>query len=120
MPYSLNVFSMIAAEVALERRDLLAPLVQAMAAEKDRLAAELAKIPGVHPYPSVANFLLVEVPIPPSLLFARLHERGILVRDLSQSPLLSRHLRISVGTPEENRQLLAALREIILGKGETA
>ena len=120
MPYSLNVFSMIAAEVALERRDLLDPLVKAMAAEKDRLATELARLPGVHPSPSVANFLLVEVPLPPGVLFARLHERGILVRDLSQSPLLSRHLRISVGTPEENRLLLTALREIILGEGEAA
>jgi histidinol-phosphate aminotransferase len=118
MPYSLNIFSMIAAEVALERLDLLGPLVEAMAAEKDRLMTELAKIPGLHPYPSAANFLLVEVPIPPGELFARLHEQGILVRDLSQSPLLSRHLRISVGTPEENRQLLGALHEILLEKGE--
>lgn len=112
MPYSLNLFSMIAAEVALERLDELKPSVRAMAAEKDRLREELAKIPGLTPFPSAANFLVVATSIPPAQLFDELLHRGFLIRDISKAPQLSNHVRISVGTPEENRGLIAALRAI--------
>jgi len=112
MPYSLNLFSMIAAEVALERQVELKPSVTAMAIEKDRLLAELAKIPGLTPFPSAANFLVVATSMPPGQLFDQLHARGFLIRDISKSPMLSSHVRISVGTPAENSGLIAALRAI--------
>lgn len=112
MPYSLNLISMIAAEVTLERREALQPLVVAMAAERDRMFTELALIPGLRPIPSAGNFFIVETSIPPGRLFTALHERGFLIRDISKAPLLSNYVRISVGTPDENRDLIAALREI--------
>ncbi|MFM8392614.1 MAG: histidinol-phosphate transaminase [Acidobacteriota bacterium] len=112
MPYSLNIFSMIAAEVTLERQHELTPLVEAMARERDRLLTELACIPGLRPIPSAGNFLITETSIPPARLFKQLHEHGFLIRDISKSPLLSNYVRISVGTPEENTNLLAALRTI--------
>lgn len=112
MPYSLNLFSMIAAEVTLERQAELQPLVAAMARERDRLVTELAKIRGLEPVPSAGNFLVAKSAIPPAQLFALLHQRGFLIRDISKSPLLADHVRLSVGTPDENSGLLAALREI--------
>lgn len=112
MPYSLNIFSTMAAEVTLEHRDALRPLVEAMAGERDRLFAELEKIPGLRPVPSTANFFVVETAMPPSRLFNALLEHGFLIRDVSKAPLLSNYVRISVGTPEENDKLIAALREI--------
>jgi histidinol-phosphate aminotransferase len=112
MPYSLNIFSMIAAEVTLERQHELTPLVEAMAYERERLFAELSRIPGLRPVPSAGNFLITETSIPPAQLFRQLHEHGFLIRDISKSPLLSNYVRISVGTPDENTHLLAALRTI--------
>ncbi|MFN7828295.1 MAG: histidinol-phosphate transaminase [Acidobacteriota bacterium] len=112
MPYSLNIFSMIAAEVTLERQHELTPLVEAMARERERLFAELSLIPGLRPVPSAGNFLITETSIPPAQLFRQLHEHGFLIRDISKSPLLSNYVRISVGTPDENTHLLAALRTI--------
>lgn len=112
MPYSLNIFSMIAAEVTLEQRETLQPLVVAMADERDRLLFELAQIPGLWPIPSAANFFIAETSIPPARLFADLHQRGFLIRDISKAPLLSNYVRISVGTPEENTALITALRDI--------
>jgi histidinol-phosphate aminotransferase len=116
MPYSLNIFSMLAAEVTLERQLELAPLVEAMAHERDRLLAGLAEIPGLRPVPSAGNFLVTETSIPPTQLFKQLHEHGFLIRDISKSPLLENYVRISVGTPEENTRLLAALRTIFKNK----
>ena len=113
MPYSLNFFSMTTAEVALERRELLQPLVAAMQAERERLFVELGKIEGLTPVASAANFFAVKTAIAPRELFTQLHARGILIRDVSSAPLLKDYVRISVGTPEENDALLAALREII-------
>jgi histidinol-phosphate aminotransferase len=112
MPYSLNFFSMIAAEVALENLALLRPLVEKMQNERDRLFAELQKIEWLSPAPSAANFFCVKTAIPPKELFEQLLARGILIRDISKAPMLSEYVRISVGTPEENDRLIAALREI--------
>jgi histidinol-phosphate aminotransferase len=112
MPYSLNFFSMIAAEVALENLGLLGPLVEQMRQERERLFAELQKIEGLSPVPSAANFFCVKTAIPPKELFEALHARGILIRDISKAPMLSEYVRISVGTPEENDRLLASLKEI--------
>jgi histidinol-phosphate aminotransferase len=112
MPYSLNFFSMIAAEVALENLNLLQPLVEQMRQERERLFAELQKIEGLSPVPSAANFFCVKTAIPPKELFEALHARGILIRDISKAPMLSEYVRISVGAPEENDRLVASLKEI--------
>lgn len=114
MPYSLNYFSMLTAETALEHLELLHPLVEKIRQERDRLFQELQTIKGLKPVPSAANFFVVKTVIPPSELFAALVERGLLIRDVSKAPLLSEYVRISVGTPEENDRLLAALREIFV------
>src|SRR5215813_6830651 len=112
MPYSLNFFSMTAAEVALDKIHLLRPLVEKMQKERDRLFVELGKIRGIEPVPSAANFFCVKTAISPKELFEALYARGILIRDVSQAPMLSEYVRISVGTPEENDRLLAALKEL--------
>jgi histidinol-phosphate aminotransferase len=112
LPYNLNFFSMAAAEVALERFDLLRPLIEKIAAERERLYYALQHIKGLTPMPSAANFMVVHTQLPPQQLFEALHERGILVRDVSKYPMLAHYLRISVGAPEENDRLIAALHEI--------
>jgi histidinol-phosphate/aromatic aminotransferase/cobyric acid decarboxylase-like protein len=50
--------------------------------------------------------------IEPGRVFRELLARDILVRDVSGYPMLKDYFRLSVGTPEENEQLLAALGEI--------
>jgi histidinol-phosphate aminotransferase len=112
LPYNLNFFSMAAAEAALERFDLLRPLIDTITGERERLLAELQSIQGLTPVPSSANFMLVRTALPPKQLFEALHARDILVRDVSKYPMLADYVRISVGSPEENDRLIAALREI--------
>ncbi len=119
LPYNINQFSLTAAEVALENIDRFQPAIAAVLNERERLGRELGQVSGIKVYPSEANFFLVEVPIAPRLLFDDLYRQGILIRDVSSYPMLSKCLRISVGTREENDRLLSALRAH-LGDGATA
>ncbi len=110
LPYNVNQFSLTAAEVALENIDRFRPAIEAVLKERERLGRELGEIQGIKAYPSEANFFLIEVPIAPRVVFDELYRQGILIRDVSSYPMLSKCLRISVGTREENDRLLSALR----------
>jgi len=113
LPYNLNVFSQIAAEVAIEKYPtLLGPTVEAIIGERQRLRRAVAEINGLAPVASRANFMLVKSATEVTRIFTELLERDILIRDVSGYPMLSEYFRFSVGTPEENDRLLKALNEI--------
>src|SRR5713226_2447692 len=113
LPYNLNDISQTAAEVAVEMyEDELRPLVRKIVAERERLYGELSRIEGLTPVRSLANFMVVRSSIDPKQVFAETLKKDILIRDVSSYPMLSDHFRLSVGTPEENDQVLNALREI--------
>ncbi len=113
LPYNMNAFVQIAAETAIDFYDEeLAPIVQKVLAERDFLFDELAKIEGLRPMKSLANFLLVRSEINPSSVCRELEKQSILIRDVSKNKLLSDYFRISIGTREENEILLAALQNI--------
>ena len=109
--YNVNVLTQAAALFALERLDVLEAQAQAICAERAKLAPALAALPGVTVYPSAANFFLVRVP-DADRSFEAMRRQGVLVRNLN-SPALKNCLRVTVGTPEENRILLNALREAL-------
>jgi histidinol-phosphate aminotransferase len=78
--------------------------------ERELLSARLEEMEQVlEVKPSDANFLLVRVEDPGGL-YHFLMDRGIIVRDRSSVPLCEGCLRITVGTPEENRLLVNTLR----------
>ena len=113
LPYNLNVFSQLAAEIALEKYPaLLGPTVDAIIAERERLFGEVAKVRGLAPVQSKGNFMVVKADTDPRQIFAELLKRDILVRDVSGYPMLREYFRFNVGTPEENDRLLSALNEI--------
>jgi histidinol-phosphate aminotransferase len=111
LPYNVNQFSLTAAAVALENYDRFRPAIASILEEKERLGAVLGAIPGIRVYPSGANFFLFQVPSKPAEVFDQLYRQGILVRDVSSYPMLSRCLRVSIGTREENDRFLAALQD---------
>ncbi len=113
LPYNLNAVSQTAAEVAVEMYDSeLRPLVSRVVEERGRLYEGLARIEGLAPVESEANFMVVRTRTEPARICAELLKRDILVRDVSGYPMLKDYFRVSVGTPEENDKLLDALREI--------
>lgn len=78
--------------------------------ERVRLADALRGSPWIKAvYPSDANFLLVEAQDAAGLL-ARIESLGLVVRNFSGKPMLGQAVRITVGTPEQNRRLIDALQ----------
>jgi histidinol-phosphate aminotransferase len=109
-PFNISVLNCEAALFALEHVDEYAKQAATIRAEREKLAAELARLPGVHPYPSEANMILARVP-DARQVFEGMRARGVLVKNVSGlHPLLANCIRITIGTPEENPQTLAALR----------
>lgn len=110
-PYPLPTPSVRAALAALEPATLARTRAQVeqLCAERVRVARALEALPTVRRvWPSAGNFLLVRF-ADAGAAFARVLDAGILVRDFSQQPSLDHCLRISIGRPEENDALLAAL-----------
>jgi histidinol-phosphate aminotransferase len=111
-PYNVSVAASAAAVAALEDTDHLERVVGLLIAERERLAAGLAEVPYLRPYPSRANFILCRVAGRDAReLKLALEREGILIRYFNK-PGLTDCLRISVGRPEHTDALLAALRRI--------
>jgi len=110
-PYSVDRFAPLAADIILCAQDQYAGYLQSLISERDRLYQQLSQFNGLRVYASQANFLLVQLPEASRLWQWLYDQQGILVRDFSAEPGLPGCLRISVGTPTENDQLLATLRQ---------
>ncbi len=112
LPYNINVLTQATAAFALtEGGAVLREQTALIRAERARLYEALRAIPGLVPYPSQANFILVRSrPGEAEPLFERLREGGVLVKKLHGGhPLLEDCLRFTVGTAEENGRLLQIL-----------
>ena len=107
-PYNINE---AAQQTALRMLD--APLdVEEIKAQREMLSKALPDLPVVKKvWPSDANFLLVAFDDPDSV-YDKLVEAGIIVRNRNRVHLCAGCLRITVGTPEENRKLLETLSKI--------
>ena len=115
-PYNVSVLNAECALFALEHADVFAEQAQHICAERERLQREIARIPGLTPYASDANMMLVRFAggsDAATQAFEALKARQVLVKNVSKMhPLLANCLRLTVGTPQENTQLLAALQAI--------
>ena len=112
-PYNISVLNCECALFALENKAEFAQQAQEIIAQRTMLLDAIAKIPGAQAAKSDANMFLVRV-ADAAKVFDGLKQRGILVKNASNMhPLLANTLRVSVGTPAENRLLLKALQEIL-------
>ncbi len=115
LPYNIDVLTQVTVAFALEHESLFREQTRAIRADRQRLFEALDRLPGVTAYPSEANFILVRLQPGRALAVHQgLREQGVLVKNLhGADPLLEECLRITVGTPEENRRLLQALERIL-------
>lgn len=111
-PYNVSTASLALAEAVLtDHADVQDRLVAATLASRERLTGILSKLPGATVYPSHANFVLVRLPAPDAAtrLTADLAARGILIRDMSNTPRLAGCIRVTIGTSQELDLLEQAL-----------
>ena len=113
LPYSLNAISEIAATIALENRQLRDANVARIVGERERVVSAMRTIPRITLFPTKANFVTFRAERNSKEIFEALFARGILVRDVSGYPRLANCLRISIGSPEQNDRMLAALKESV-------
>jgi histidinol-phosphate aminotransferase len=110
--YPLDVLAQRAALASIEDEDYFRWSCQRLIDSRDKLSAAMAAL-GFTVLPSGANFIFASHAQSPARdLFARLRERGIVVRYFDK-PRIDNYLRISIGTEEDNAALVAAFRELL-------
>ena len=115
-PFNVNALAQAAALAALDDDSHTLECVRMIEAGRHYLYDEFNAL-GVKYVPSRANFILVDVGRSASDIYQRLLKEGVIVRPLTPFGMESA-LRITVGTPQENRRLVKALRKV-LGKNTT-
>ena len=111
-PYNINTATQELALEALSKTQLVNGQIRTTVEEREKLAAALSELPSTERvYPSDANFLLVKMK-EARRFYEGLREKGIIVRDRSQTEGCEGCLRITIGTPDENRRLLQELTRL--------
>lgn len=108
-PFNVNSIAQTAAEAALKDQAHLKKTRAVVWEGKKFWYRELERI-GLEYIPTQTNFILVNTRGNGSLLFQRLLKKGIIIRDMKAYGL-NQFVRITIGTPEENRRCLRALQE---------
>jgi histidinol-phosphate aminotransferase len=117
LPYHLDAAKQIAGRLALRFVDDMDERVKAIVAERERISEAMAAMP-IDVVPSGANFVLFRPRLVPGRdVWQRLLDRSVLVRDCSGWPRLADCLRVTVGTPAENDEFLAALAPAVRPDG---
>ncbi len=110
-PFNVSVPALAAAEAALEDRAFLEESRRVNREGLAQLAAAFDQM-GLKHIPSVGNFVTFELPGEAAPVYDALLRKGVIVRPVANYGL-PRHLRVTVGRPEENERFLEALREVL-------
>jgi len=110
-PFNVSALAQAAGLAALADREYLSRSVQTNNRERQKLAEALDRF-GLRFIPSVGNFLLVDFGAPALPVYEALLRLSVIVRPVGNYGL-SDCLRISIGTPEENDRLIAALGQVL-------
>jgi len=121
-PYNVSVLNAECALFALEHAEVFAAQAGIICDQRKKIIEHLARLDRVKPFKSEGNMVLVRFMGPQTTqgdnscalrIFDGLKAKRILVKNVSKMhPLLAGCLRLTVGTPEENEQLLGALDEL--------
>lgn len=111
-PYNMNQLSLTAAKFALRHYGWVEEQINTLKRERSRLSEALSLLPEVKVFASEANFLTIRVP-DAELVFKALKDSNILIKNLHGShPLLDQCLRLTVGTFEQNQQVLTVFQHL--------
>ncbi len=109
-PYNVNQLTQQQALSMLQRYDEIEGWVKELIAERGRLMDAFSTLTCVKEiFPSDANFFLARV-TDAGAIYNYLVAKGIIVRNRSSISLCGNCLRVTVGTPAENKTLLEALQ----------
>ncbi len=111
-PYNVNQLTQQRALERVLNQDLVNKEILQILQERDQLITVLNNLEFVEKiYPTDANFVLAKVDNA-NKRYQQLLEKQVVVRNRSTQPLCENTLRFTVGTPEENKKLIATLKEL--------
>jgi histidinol-phosphate aminotransferase len=109
-PYNISVLNCECALFALEHAQVFEAQAVDLRAQRAIVLEKLKTLPGTKTWNSDANMVLVRVP-DANRAFEGMKARGVLVKNVSKMhPMLANCLRLTIGTADENAQMLAALQ----------
>ena len=109
-PYNINLLTQQAAHESINQIMRIDNWIKEVRNERQHLIPSLRELPFVkHVYPSSANFVLVKVN-DADAVYNYLMNKGIIVRNRTRVTMCENALRITIGSKEENNELLGALR----------
>ncbi|MEO0094358.1 MAG: histidinol-phosphate transaminase [candidate division WOR-3 bacterium] len=115
LPFSVGISQQIIAEYLLGKKEFVMDTVRKIIYERENMFKALNKIPGISSVPSCANFILFGFKEhSANMVFEEFYKKGILVRKFNHQKLKNM-LRVTIGTPEENRTFLENLIQVIRG-----
>ena len=135
LPYTVNALTLLAAKIVFENKALYRPRTKLIRAERDNMAQELKDL-GFYVYDTATNFVcfraqgelkdklaaayrknysdrLPDLVASGKMMFKYFMEHSILTRDFTAHPVLTGCLRVTLGTPEENKVIMAKLKELL-------
>lgn len=109
-PYNINVLTQATADFLLDHLDVFEAQAAQLRDERSRLEIAVSNLPGTTVFPSAGNFILVRVP-DAAAVFETLLTSRVLIKNVSKMhPLLADCVRLTVGSADENDQMIAALK----------
>lgn len=112
-PYNMNKLTADTVLHALDKVEKRNEYIALLSSERNRVIAELRKIDKIDKvFPSNANFVLFKVDNA-RMVFGKLADKGIIIRDRSNQVNLQNCLRVSIGSKQENDNFLNTLRSIL-------
>ncbi|PKP28714.1 MAG: histidinol-phosphate transaminase, partial [Bacteroidetes bacterium HGW-Bacteroidetes-18] len=111
-PYNVNELTQRKALERLEDKESIAFEIESIITEREALLEVLKEVKFVKKiYPTEANFILIKVD-DANKRYDELIAKGIVVRNRTTQPLCENCLRLTVGTEQENKKLIKALKEL--------
>jgi len=113
LPYNLNALSQAAAGFYLDEEEAFLRQAAKIRRWRGELFSALNALPGIHPWPTEANFIFFSCAFDTDRIYSLLMQRGILIKNLSAPGRMRDFIRVTVGTREENQEFLDVLKDII-------
>ncbi len=112
-PYNVNALSQAAAGFYLDHEAAFLEQAAEIRQWREELVRAMDGLPGMRLWPTEANFVFFSCDFDTDRVYRDLMQRGILIKNLSVPGGKPGFMRVTVGTPEENRELVEAFREIL-------
>ena len=109
IPFAVHAFSALTAIRMMERHEIVDERIAFLKEQRRWLEAQMRNIFGVEVFPSDTNFLILRTPHPAGILFRKLLDSNVLIRDVSSYPMMERMLRVNAGLKEENERFISVL-----------